>query len=360
MTGLLVSLPCVATAASITTEASGICDIQLAGVIESGDAAKLEQSIAGLAVKDQNILCLDSPGGSLKAATDMASLVHEKGIGTHVGAGASCESSCSIVYFMGTRITGSSKSISRRLAPGGRIGIHAPSLQVDPEADFKGRTVSRAFDLALQAAGMVTTLGQKTDAKSGDNWIPVDVVNHLLTTPFTEMFHVSETGAAQDWNIDVANLEWPAEMSNAYVWNMCNFGVRERMGWSHTIATKDFDGFRSELGTEPVGLGLRHLVGQGNTGVSERFNAVSGYRAGSLRFGCVIDVAFSVVERADYTVSACVTAVGDATVPQRIVCDNPNDRVVIGTSLAGFAPDVALDDLDVAAAEMRQSGMPSR
>lgn len=359
-TTVLAGLPGLATAASITTGSFGICDIQLSGVIETGDDAALEQVVADLGEKDQHVLCLDSPGGSLRVAIDMATLLHDKGIGTHVDDGARCESSCSIAYFMGTRITGGSKSISRRVAPGGRIGIHAPSLPLDPEADFKGRTVSRAFDLALQAAGMVTTLGQKIDNRTGDNWIPVEVVNHLLTTPYTDMYHVSKTGEAQDWNIEIGNLEWPAEMSNAFVWNMCNFGVRERMGWSHTIATNDFEGFRSELGTEPVGLILRHLVGQGNTGVTEQYVAISGYRAESLRFGCVIDVAFSVADRAEYDVSACVTAVGNAAGPRRIVCDNPNDRVRIGTSLAGYASGTALDNLVRAAAEMSQSGLPSR
>jgi hypothetical protein len=349
-----------AMAAEISALSSGICDIQLVGIIEAGDDAKLEQAVLSLDPKDQHVLCLDSPGGSLKTAIDMAGLIHDRGMGTYVDKGARCESSCSIAYFMGTRLTGSARSISRRIAPGGQIGIHAPSLTVDPAADYKGRSVSQAFDLALQAAGMVTTLGQKKDARTGDTWIPVEVVNHILTTPYSEMYHVSKSGEAQDWNIDVGTLEWPAKMSNAYVWNMCNFGVRERMSWSHLMPTRDFDGFRSELGADPVGLVQRHLVGQGDTGVSERYAAVSAYQAGGLRFGCVIDVAFAVADRANYDVSACVTVVNESAGPLGVVCDNPTDRVAIGTRLAGYAASVDLDALDRAADQMRQSGLPSR
>lgn len=207
---------------------------------------------------------------------------------------------------------------------------------------------------------MVTTLGQKKDAKTGDNWIPVEVVNHILTTPYTDMYHVSKSGEAQDWNIEVGTLEWPENMSNAYVWSICNFGVRERMGWSHLVPTSEFDGFRSELGKDPVGLVQRHLVGQDNTGVSERYAAISAYKANGLRFGCVIDVAFPVADRGESDVSACVTVVNDAAGPTGVVCDNHTDRVTIGTRLAGYAASVDLDALDTAADEMRQSGLPSR
>ncbi|WP_141135948.1 hypothetical protein [Antarctobacter heliothermus] len=360
MAAVIIGVPGAVSAANITSESAGLCDIVLSGVIEAGDEEKLERALSGLDAKDEVVLCLDSPGGSLRAAIDMATLVHDTGTGTHVDDGASCESSCSIVYFMGTRFVGAGKFISRGVSPGGRIGIHAPSLPLDPEADYKGSTVSRAFDLALQAAGMVTTLGQKTDARTGDNWIPVEVVNHLLTTPYTDMFHVAKTGEAQDWNIDVGNLQWPEEMSNAYVWNMCNFGVRDRMGWSHVIATADFETFRTDLGGDPVELVQRHLVGQGNTGVTERYSAVSAYRAENLRFGCVIDVDFPVVDRAERAVSACVTVIGDAPGVGGVVCDSPTDRVLIGTPLAGYAPDVRLDALDRADADMVQSGLPQR
>lgn len=93
-------------AANISALSFGICDIQLVGVIEAGDDTRLEQVVSALDPKDQQVLCPDSPGGSLKTAIEIAGLIHEKGIGTHVDEGARCESSCSIAYFMGTHLAG--------------------------------------------------------------------------------------------------------------------------------------------------------------------------------------------------------------------------------------------------------------
>ncbi len=356
----LSALPDMGEAAQISEGRPGRCDIRISGIVNSGDDAAVEQLVAELKTDRQIVLCLDSPGGSLSAALKIAQLVHDIGAATYLDRGANCESACSIIFFMGTRDVGGTAVIDRRIAAGGRVGIHAPAINLDRDQSFTGSDVMRAFDVALEAAGSITTLGQEADGRSGDNWIPVEVVNHLLTTPYDKMFHVTQIGQAQDWNIEIADLRWPDDLSNAYLWNTCNYGVRERMGWSHAAAIEEFDTFRADLDAAPVILARRHLVGQGTTQVTETFTVVSGYQTSGLRFGCSIDVDYPVVDREGYELSVCVTVLPETARSAPIRCDSPNDRLTILSPIAGYAAGARIDALDKALPAMAATGLPGR
>lgn len=351
----------LAQAADVTRGDDGRCDVRLRGIIAAEDPVALTRALSQDGARGgPQVLCLDSPGGSLKAAIDMAQIVHDRGIATHVEDGASCESACSITYFMGTALAGDTRTIARKVAPRGRIGIHAPSLVLPADNTYSGTQVSQAFALAMEAAGSITTLGRNTDDRTGDAWIPVDVVNHMLTTPAEDMFHVTTFGQAQDWNIAIDGLDWPQTLSNAAVWNICNYGVRERMGWSHVAAIEGFDSFRQGQGTEPVTLVQRHLVGQGDPGVSEVYAARSSYLASGLRMACTVEVGYPVADRLATQVRVCVTAVPEAVTAAPILCDSPTDRMVVDTVLAGYDPAGRIEAVDSALDRMAQSGLPLR
>ena len=358
----LIVMSCgFAHAADVTLGNGGRCDIQLRGIIAADDTAALTSALSQAGRSDRPwVLCLDSPGGSLSAAIAMAQLVHEEGIATHVEEGASCESACSITYFMGTALAGDTRIIARTIAPLGRIGLHAPSLTLPSENTYSGSQVAQAFALAMEAAGSITTLGRMIDVRSGDVWIPVDVVNHLLTTPAENMFYVTTFGQAQDWNIAVDGVNWPDPLSAAMLWNICNYGVRTRMGWSHVEALATYEQYRETATGDPVVLLRRHLVGQGEVSVSEIYIARSGYLVSGLSLACTVEVIYPLIDRAATAVSVCVTAVPEGLHRAAIRCDSPTDRLEVASALAAFDPTDRIDAIDYALARMAQSGLLAR
>lgn len=62
------------------------------------------------------ILALDSPGGSVDAAFEMAAVMDSVGVSTVVPPGASCASACASILFVAGR--------THAVVPGGRVGRH--------------------------------------------------------------------------------------------------------------------------------------------------------------------------------------------------------------------------------------------
>jgi hypothetical protein len=89
-----------------------------AGKIVAGDAERLRAALP-LVPRDNSFmktLALDSPGGSVQAALDMAAVMDEFGVSTVVPPGATCASACASVLFVAGKY--------HIVAVGGRLGIH--------------------------------------------------------------------------------------------------------------------------------------------------------------------------------------------------------------------------------------------
>ncbi|WP_338721323.1 hypothetical protein [Devosia sp. XK-2] len=88
--------------------------LRLTGTIDPGAAKRFEQEIAQRGEYVSTVL-LDSPGGSVNDALDIAGLVLEKGLDTLVPDGALCASSCPIIFASGDM---------RRAGREAAIGVH--------------------------------------------------------------------------------------------------------------------------------------------------------------------------------------------------------------------------------------------
>lgn len=144
---LLSAMPAVGAELTIATDVPGPNDgcgapitVALKGQIAKGDVDRLQQMLSGhLPAKQSDRhpgvtarLTLDSPGGNLLEGIRLANFVHDNAIRTHVGAGASCLSACSLVFMGGATVTPEGKLQSlRELSPNGRLGFHAPALPDD-------------------------------------------------------------------------------------------------------------------------------------------------------------------------------------------------------------------------------------
>lgn len=88
------------------------------GPVEAGDAERLRKALlpADRDPAGNKLLVLDSPGGSIGAALEMAAVMEEVQVATEVRSGASCASACALILFMSGQ--------SRTLQAGGWLGIH--------------------------------------------------------------------------------------------------------------------------------------------------------------------------------------------------------------------------------------------
>ncbi|CUH75020.1 SH3 domain-containing protein [Tropicibacter naphthalenivorans] len=199
-----------AHAATVTLggDATMNCGLTLEGVITQGDADKiaglareLPDGIAGMYRKER--LCLNSPGGSYPEGVAIAKRLRQIGIGTAVAEGARCESACAIA-FMGGTMHGEEgqNSVHRVLHPRGKLGFHAPSVDV-PEREYTKQAVDRSFQIALDAiASLMQARAEGLDFAQS-------LMIAMIGTPPDQMRYVETTGEASRWEIAIFPIALP-------------------------------------------------------------------------------------------------------------------------------------------------------
>jgi len=248
---LATLLPGLASAATFRLggDESLDCRMTIEGEIVEGDAERFRQMLSDYVlsrlpadISDGNEvygametvrICLDSPGGSISEAIEMADTlafgyrVHEDigprmpeywlsslfvwRVGTAVPAGARCESACAILFmaggdFLDLSVSSNGRDPNRLLHVDGRLGFHAPSLVV-PDGDYTEETVSQAFNLAVDAV-------QAIAARMDRYRISPTLFERLVSTPPSDMFYVDTVGEAASWHIGLAGaplIEDPSE-----------------------------------------------------------------------------------------------------------------------------------------------------
>lgn len=102
-----------------TTGADGRRIVVARGVIGAGDTERLRLSLAKAEPGRDGLrlIMLDSPGGAVDEALEMAVLMDRERVAVTVGRGAICASACAqIVFFAG---------VERVVQEGGRLGLHS-------------------------------------------------------------------------------------------------------------------------------------------------------------------------------------------------------------------------------------------
>ncbi|MEC9343041.1 MAG: hypothetical protein VYD64_04260 [Pseudomonadota bacterium] len=250
----LLALPCAGKAADIVQggDRQMGCVLTLAGVIEKGDAAKLDMALeeakreTGDSFRDQRRrLCLDSPGGSFIEAVEIAKTIYSQ-LGTAIGRGRICESACSIVFMAGSISPEDDRGIvaDRVLHPLGKLGFHAPSLTV-PDGQYREGAVNRAYRIALGGIGQLLGI-------AGYVKLPPTLIGAMLETPPEEMMYIDTVGKASRWMISVAPAVTPDRLDGPAVINACNNWYQV---YTDVISVNGFfDARKSYLGgfAEPV------------------------------------------------------------------------------------------------------------
>jgi hypothetical protein len=228
---------------------SGECLMVMSGAIAEGDYEAFLQVIYGEAAANSGeawdgksppeyhisytddselgqSLCLDSPGGSLPEALKMARLLldNDVGLATKIMPGDRCESACAVLFMAGSHFVESESfytGLQRELRPGGKLGVHAPSLTLPEGGSYSGAQVSRSFNIALAAARETFDFAFETDS-DGKRIIPPYVFARFLETPPEEMYYLDTVGDALLSGFTVTGYEAAAHVDDRFVRTICD------------------------------------------------------------------------------------------------------------------------------------------
>lgn len=240
------------------------CVMTISGIIEEGDADRFrdflwslyrnrtsESEIPYFSEYGESRVCLDSPGGSIQEAIEIADTmvfgyrvsyrssyyqqspaftVFVRSLGTAISSGSVCESACALIfmaggYFDSITATMNLREVDRVLHVNGVLGFHAPSLEV-PSGIYSEEIINRAFSLAVDAVDAIA---------SRTRWyrIPVSLFEIIVSTPPTEIFYLSNVEQAASWAIELAGFALIDAPSSGNLARMCeNTTALSRVGFS--------------------------------------------------------------------------------------------------------------------------------
>ena len=159
MQGVALLAACAATSASTLTPYldSNIIYIKLEGRIEEGDPYRLMQVLNTSKAKNFKVwgLILKSPGGSVEAGLQLASIVRQNGLSTHVSANDICASACFYPFAAG---------VYRWADTNARVGVHS--------ASENGRETDRATAATIRFSRVLATLD-----------VPDAILGKIVKTP---------------------------------------------------------------------------------------------------------------------------------------------------------------------------------
>lgn len=223
-----------------------VCQYEMIGVIGEGDADAFRQFLAD---KDTGqlptVLCLNSRGGSLGQAVEIAELAIMHKIGTMIQKDAKCLSSCSFVFMAGSApdltISAEPKAfIWRVLQPGGILGIHRPDLPIDGRR-LTTEFVQDVYGVALATVSRVIKVLATSGFLSDGAQVKQSFLLSWLTTPFQEMRYVETVDDIGRWQIAINTPRFLPELAD----EVLALGCRNALAWQQdlsAISAKTWDG----------------------------------------------------------------------------------------------------------------------
>lgn len=219
---LFIQMPApFAYAADIQPVKSDKCRYLLSGLIEKGDAEKIEAIVAknGDGVDAGNSICLNSPGGNYLAGKQLYDTFMADGFATYVRKGDECHSACAIAFLGGSQ-WGDFRHPSRSIEPGAVVGFHAPYVKLDSGKKYDADYVSA---LTRAAFGIVSALIKDQESLKISRRFLTDYI--LFDSEETRIIQTVEDGAHAGIAIDTKPKKIP--LSPEAITHACEtlFGV---------------------------------------------------------------------------------------------------------------------------------------
>lgn len=144
------------------------------GMIQEGDAKRLDQFLSGLPSRANTAVYLASPGGNLYEGMRLGLYFKSQRIKTVVEGGEDCASACAVAFLGGTDANGRPW---RSSSDNSRLGFHA----------FRGiQEMSISTDQVQSIVADLLRFGKLVDA-------PIELLIAGFATPSAEMFWVSQS-----------------------------------------------------------------------------------------------------------------------------------------------------------------------
>jgi hypothetical protein len=172
-------------------DSDSVSYVTIKGQIESGDDLKLLQLIRAnpIAFYRASTVFVDSPGGDVRAAVGMASILRDSRY--HLTVEGTCASACFFLY----------AAAERRGVARGRVGIHRPV--------FDDRFYDRSPSASVRSESR--TVREVVDAFLAEYDVPNALRERMFATPSTSMYWLSDR--------DIENLgsqaAWAQEQERA-------------------------------------------------------------------------------------------------------------------------------------------------
>ena len=222
---------------------TGECNIQLTGVIRSGDVERLEALLNKIEFDGElaySSVCLNSPGGNYVEGVKIAKLLVGWGTATVIRDGAKCLSACAIAFMGGSHADEGGSIIRRFLHVKGQLGFHAPYLNVKA-GKYNKEAVNDAYFVALSAVSELMDFLMLAKRRVGGDpiaQVKPGLVKAMLQRKQDEFYYIDDVGRAGLWHIsligakikkDVPTLGLQNACENLYHWRVLNANHEREM-----------------------------------------------------------------------------------------------------------------------------------
>ncbi|MBN9672033.1 hypothetical protein [Roseibium aggregatum] len=196
--------------------------ISIEGQIEKGDLEKLKTLVETASFSEclkpgycpyNNIIMLNSPGGSLREGLELGKYIASQNFITLLPENAICESACSLVFLGGyTRYEGF--FFPRRFAhETARLGIHQPFIQL-PEGNYRSAEVNQVVRTINQ--GFIEVTDYLIDTGIG-----IGFLRNMYKTKPTSMYRLSVSELAAENIFVVGRPSQLTELSRGQMLTYC-------------------------------------------------------------------------------------------------------------------------------------------
>lgn len=265
-----------ASAATIRMENGEACTFSLNGPIERGDAQALRDFLETTGYTPYNgpgphtgryepRLCLNSPGGSLAEAAEIAEIVFS-GYATRIRPNEQCLSACAWIFMLGRTHEGDDFFVSNRaMSAHARLGFHSPSLPV-LDTEYSSQDILNAINAMNEAFSVILDLAKGETPQQAI--IGYDLVQRAMATPSTEFFYIDTVGKVLRWGIEVLDIgpfDRSRRLTQAAEFNACD-------NVENSLNFYDPSGGASWAASSTAGYGYSREVGDSSFSM-----ALSGY-----------------------------------------------------------------------------------
>jgi len=280
--------PQIAAGAEIRKSGDGVCILEIVGPIEQGDyeefvkIAKEEFPGSDGESTRRDIVCLNSPGGSLSEGVLFAKNFLKMGISTVVRANESCFSVCAIMFMMGSFTGDEVKGLSRKLHVKGTLGFHRPYLQIDEQKLVDVKLLALAYDAAFAAALDLISIANTSAPWSADPMMKSDLVEVMLSHIGNEFFYIDNVDKAGRWDIQLYGYTVPKTSTLERAFYSCENTLQWQMGTTKKNTALEFVYLRGYIPTLPINS-ERNKEGQ-------TVMSITGLDSGYVNENCLITV----------------------------------------------------------------------